>query len=32
MDTNGILIHSFRIPAKNVKKKIIYHFSDVHLT
>jgi DNA repair exonuclease SbcCD nuclease subunit len=32
MNTNGILIHSFRIPAKNVKKKIIYHFSDVHLT
>ena len=30
--TDSILIHSYKIPVKGVKKKIIYHFSDVHLT
>lgn len=32
MSTDAILIHSYKIPVKGVKKKIIYHFSDVHLT
>lgn len=32
MNTDGILIHEYKIPVKNVKKKILYHFSDVHLT
>ncbi len=32
--SNGkdVLIHGYRIEAQGVKKKIIYHFSDVHLT
>ena len=29
---SGILIHSFRIPVPGVQKKVIYHFSDIHLT
>lgn len=27
-----IQLHEFRIPIKSVKKKVIYHFSDSHLT
>jgi len=30
--TDSILIHSYKIPVKGVKKKIIYHFSDTHIT
>ena len=29
---NGMLIHNYTIPVKGIKKKIIYHFSDIHLT
>lgn len=29
---NGIVIHEYKIPVKGIKKKVIYHFSDVHLT
>ena len=28
----NILLHEYRIPIKGVKKKVIYHFSDTHLT
>ena len=31
-NTSGILIRSFRIPIPGVQKKVIYHFSDIHLT
>ena len=31
-NNNGMLIHNYTIPANGIKKKIIYHFSDVHLT
>jgi len=27
----GTLLHSYRIPVKGIQKKVIYHFSDVHL-
>ena len=27
-----ILLHEYLIPAKGVKRKIVYHFSDTHLT
>ena len=27
-----ILLHEYVIPAKGVKRKIVYHFSDTHLT
>ena len=29
---NSVLLHEYKIPAKGIKKKTIYHFSDVHLT
>lgn len=29
---SGILLHAFRIPVPGVQKKVIYHFSDIHLT
>ena len=29
---DSIILHKFNIPVKGVKKKIIYHFSDTHLT
>ncbi len=28
----SIVMHKFHIPVKGVKKKVIYHFSDTHLT
>lgn len=28
----SILIHSYRIPVKGIRKKIIWHFSDIHLS
>jgi len=28
----SILVHTYEIPVKGVKKKILYHFSDLHLT
>ncbi len=28
----NVLIHTYEIPIKRVRKKIIYHFSDLHLT
>ncbi len=28
----SVSLHSYKIMAKGIKKKIIYHFSDVHLT
>jgi len=28
----GICLHSYRIPRAGIRKKVIYHFSDVHLT
>ena len=31
-NNSGIILHSFRIPVAGVKKKVIYHFSDIHLT
>ena len=31
-NNNGMLIHNYTIPVNGIKKKIIYHFSDVHLT
>ena len=31
-NNNGMLIHNYTIPVKGIKKKIIYHFSDIHLT
>ena len=31
-DSKGIIIHNYKIPAKGINKKIIYHFSDVHLS
>ena len=27
----GIIIHNYKIKANGIKKKIIYHFSDLHL-
>lgn len=27
----GIAVHNYKIPVKGIQKKIIYHFSDVHL-
>ena len=27
----GILIHNYKISAKGIPKKVIYHFSDIHL-
>ena len=29
---SGILIHNYKIKVKGIKKKILYHFSDLHLT
>lgn len=29
---DSVTLHRFKIPLKGVKKKIIYHFSDLHLT
>ncbi len=29
---NNLLIHEYNIKAENVSKKVIYHFSDCHLT
>lgn len=29
---SGIVIHNYKIKAKGVKNKVIYHFSDLHLT
>ena len=29
---DNIILHKFNIPFKGVKKKVIYHFSDTHLT
>lgn len=29
---NGTMLHAFRIPVPGVRKKVIYHFSDVHLS
>lgn len=28
----GISVHNYQIAVKGIKKKVIYHFSDVHLT
>ena len=28
----SILIHNYRIPVKGIRKKIIWHFSDIHLS
>ena len=28
----NVLVHEYRIPFKGVTPKIIYHFSDSHLT
>ena len=28
----GVLVHSYQIPAKGIGKKVIYHFSDIHLS
>ena len=28
----GISVHNYKIAVKGIKKKVIYHFSDVHLT
>ena len=28
----GVIVHHFKIPAKGIRKKVIYHFSDVHLS
>ena len=28
----GMMVHSHKIPAKGIRKKVIYHFSDVHLS
>ncbi len=28
----GISVHDYKIPVRAIKKKVIYHFSDVHLT
>ena len=27
----GISVHNYKIAVKGIKKKIVYHFSDVHL-
>ena len=29
---NSILIHDYKIPVPGIRKKVIWHFSDVHLT
>lgn len=29
---SGIVVHNYKIKAKGVKKKVVYHFSDLHLT
>ena len=29
---SGIIVHNYKIKISGVKKKIIYHFSDLHLT
>ena len=31
-NSKDVLLHEYKIETKRVKKKIIYHFSDVHLT
>lgn len=28
----GIIVHNYKINSKGIKKKVIYHFSDLHLT
>ena len=30
--TNSILIHSYKIPFKGIRRKVIWHFSDIHLS
>ena len=29
---NSVLIHDYKIPVPGIRKKVIWHFSDVHLT
>ena len=29
---DSILIHSYRIPVEGIRKKVIWHFSDIHLS
>ena len=29
---NSILIHDYKIPVPGIRKKVIWHFSDIHLT
>lgn len=31
-DMSGIVLHEYEIKIKGVKKKVVYHFSDVHIT
>ena len=31
-DTKSILIHDYKIPAPGIRKKVIWHFSDIHLS
>jgi predicted MPP superfamily phosphohydrolase len=31
-EASKVLIHEFKIERNDIKKKVIYHFSDVHLT
>ena len=28
----GLVVHNYKIPAKSIRKKVIWHFSDVHLS
>lgn len=28
----GVLVHSYQIPVQGIRKKIIWHFSDIHLS
>ena len=28
----GVLVHSYQIPVKGIRKKVIWHFSDIHLS
>ena len=29
---NSVLIHDYKIPVPGIRKKVIWHFSDIHLT
>ena len=31
-DTKSILIHDYKIPVPGIRKKVIWHFSDIHLS